>query len=83
MANLFWKAPRGTKTLLDRPFKTEEEFERTVRRECERRAGIEAPRTHPGRAQKEVGGSAAQEVCRQGSVATGGVEGQVFEAGGA
>ena len=30
MANLFWKTPKGTKALLDRPFKTEEEFERTV-----------------------------------------------------
>ena len=30
MANLFWKTPRGTKALLDRPFKTEDEFERTV-----------------------------------------------------
>lgn len=30
MANLFWKTPRRTKALLDRPFKTEEEFERTI-----------------------------------------------------
>ena len=30
MANLFWKAPKGTKALLDRPFKTEDEFERTI-----------------------------------------------------
>lgn len=30
MANLFWKTPKGTKALLDRPFKTEDEFERTV-----------------------------------------------------
>jgi len=30
MANLFWKNPDGTKRLLDTPFKTEEEFEKTV-----------------------------------------------------
>jgi hypothetical protein len=30
MANLFWKTNKETKVLLDRPFKTEEEFERTV-----------------------------------------------------
>ena len=30
MANLFWKTPKGTKSLLSTPFKTEEEFERTV-----------------------------------------------------
>ena len=30
MSNLFWKSKQGTKLLLDRPFKTEEEFERTV-----------------------------------------------------
>ena len=30
MANLFWKTPKGTKALLDTPFKTEDEFERTV-----------------------------------------------------
>lgn len=30
MSNLFWKQPKGTKALLDRPFKTEDEFERTV-----------------------------------------------------
>ena len=30
MANLFWKSRIGTKALLDTPFKTEDEFERTV-----------------------------------------------------
>lgn len=30
MANLFWKTPDGTKQLLDTPFRTEEEFEKTV-----------------------------------------------------
>lgn len=30
MANLFWKTRKGTQALLDKPFKTEEEFERTV-----------------------------------------------------
>src|SRR5688572_6554322 len=30
MASLFWKTPKGTKALVDQPFKTEEEFERTV-----------------------------------------------------
>lgn len=30
MANLFWKTPKITRALLDRPFNTEEEFERTV-----------------------------------------------------
>lgn len=30
MANLFWKTKQGTKALLDTPFKTEEEFEKTV-----------------------------------------------------
>lgn len=30
MANLFWKTPLGIKALLATPFKTEEEFERTV-----------------------------------------------------
>jgi hypothetical protein len=30
MANLFWKSPKGTKALLDTPFRTEEEFETTV-----------------------------------------------------
>ncbi|MFZ5903634.1 MAG: hypothetical protein ACOYZ8_08815 [Chloroflexota bacterium] len=30
MANLFWKTNSGTKSLLATPFKTEEEFERTV-----------------------------------------------------
>ena len=30
MANLFWKTPDGTKQLLNTPFKTEEEFEKTV-----------------------------------------------------
>jgi hypothetical protein len=30
MANLFWKTKNGTKSLLATPFKTEEEFERTV-----------------------------------------------------
>jgi hypothetical protein len=30
MANLFWTTPAGTKGLLSTPFKTEEEFERTV-----------------------------------------------------
>lgn len=30
MANLFWKNPVGVKALLATPFKTEDEFERTV-----------------------------------------------------
>lgn len=30
MANLFWKSKNGIKALLATPFKTEEEFERTV-----------------------------------------------------
>jgi len=30
MANLFWKTPQGVKALLATPFKTEDEFERTV-----------------------------------------------------
>lgn len=30
MANLFWKSSDGTKQLVDTPFKTEEEFEKTV-----------------------------------------------------
>lgn len=30
MANLFWKSRNGTKALLDTPFRTEEEFEKTV-----------------------------------------------------
>lgn len=30
MANLFWKGPDGTRSLLATPFQTEEEFERTV-----------------------------------------------------
>jgi len=30
MANLFWKTPKGIKALLATPFKTEDEFERTV-----------------------------------------------------
>ena len=30
MANLFWKTRKGTQALLDKPFKTEEEFEKTV-----------------------------------------------------
>jgi len=30
MANLFWKTPQGIKALLATPFKTEDEFERTV-----------------------------------------------------
>ena len=30
MANLFWKSLKGTKALLDTPFRTEEEFETTV-----------------------------------------------------
>ncbi len=30
MANLFWKTPLGVKALLSTPFKTEEEFEKTV-----------------------------------------------------
>ncbi len=30
MANLFWKTPDGTKQLLNTPFKTEDEFEKTV-----------------------------------------------------
>jgi len=30
MANLFWKTPQGIKSLLATPFKTEDEFERTV-----------------------------------------------------
>lgn len=30
MANLFWKTPVGTKQLLSTPFKTEEEFEKTI-----------------------------------------------------
>ena len=30
MANLFWKSPQGVKALLATPFKTEDEFERTV-----------------------------------------------------
>ena len=30
MANLFWKTQQGIKALLATPFKTEDEFERTV-----------------------------------------------------
>jgi len=30
MANLFWKTPKGTRALLDKPFGSEDEFERTV-----------------------------------------------------
>lgn len=30
MANLFWRTKKGTKALVDRPFKTEMEFEKTV-----------------------------------------------------
>jgi hypothetical protein len=30
MANLFWKSAKGTKSLLATPFKTEDEFEKTV-----------------------------------------------------
>jgi len=30
MANLFWKTPSGTRSLASTPFKTEEEFEKTV-----------------------------------------------------
>lgn len=30
MANLFWKTRKATQSLLDKPFKTEDEFERTV-----------------------------------------------------
>ena len=30
MANLFWKSPKGIKALLATPFKTEDEFEKTV-----------------------------------------------------
>ena len=30
MANLFWKTRKSTQVLLDKPFKTEEEFEKTV-----------------------------------------------------
>ena len=30
MANLFWKTNKGTKRLLETPFKTEEEFEKTI-----------------------------------------------------
>jgi len=30
MANLFWKSRKGTQALLDTPFRTEDEFERTV-----------------------------------------------------
>lgn len=30
MANLFWKTPGGTKNLLSTPFKSEDEFERTI-----------------------------------------------------
>jgi len=30
MANLFWKSQKTTRALLDKPFKTEEEFEKTV-----------------------------------------------------
>lgn len=30
LPNLFWKSPEGTKSLLATPFKTEEEFEKTV-----------------------------------------------------
>jgi len=30
MANLFWKSPKGTRQLVSTPFKTEDDFERTV-----------------------------------------------------
>jgi len=30
MANLFWKTSKGTKSLLAKPFESEDEFERTV-----------------------------------------------------